>query len=243
MIHEFQYDIFIVPTKKRNLVAFEMRKCMAAKNVKAQSRKIISLLEKKYPAPECALTHKSPWELLVATILSAQCTDKRVNMVTPELFATFPTMQSFARSTQSKVEEKVKSTGFFRNKAKNIIACANALINDFAGEIPQNLDQLIKLPGVGRKTASVILGTAFNKAEGVVVDTHVKRLSFRMGFSDESDPEKIEKDLMKIIPEEKWIEFAHLLILHGRERCSARNPDCENCEIAGLCPKIGVKTR
>lgn len=214
---------------------------MAEKDNKANTRKIISLLEKKFPAPECALSHKNPWELLVATILSAQCTDKRVNMVTPALFKRFPTMESFASASQASVEEEVKSTGFFRSKAKNIIACAGALIGQFDGHIPKRLSELVKLPGVGRKTASVLLGTAFGLAEGIVVDTHVKRLSFRLGLTTETDPEKVEKDLIKIIPGTKWIEFSHLLILHGRDKCTARNPDCEHCEVTICCPKNGLR--
>lgn len=207
--------------------------------MKTQIKKFISILEKEYPAPECALHHENAWQLLVATILSAQCTDKRVNLVTPGLFARFVNISDMADADQSRVEAAIKSTGFFRNKAKNIIACARALIEKFDGIIPQTLDELTELPGVGRKTASVILGTAFNKAEGIVVDTHVKRLSFRMGFSKETDPVKIEADLMKIVPKSKWIAFSHLLILHGRERCSARRPDCDNCELSGLCPRFG----
>ena len=201
--------------------------------------RIIKILEKKYPNPQCALIHETPWQLMVATILSAQCTDKRVNMVTPGLFEKFPTISSFAFADQAEVEDAIKSTGFFRNKAKNIIACAQKLQKEFSGTIPQELEQLIKLPGVGRKTGSVILGTAFGKSEGIVVDTHVKRLSFRMGFTGQKDPEKIEKDLMQIVPQKKWIAFSHLMILHGRERCAARNPDCENCELASLCPRCG----
>ena len=202
-------------------------------------KRIIRILEKKYPDPQCALIHQGPWQLLVATILSAQCTDKRVNMVTPDLFKKFPGVSSFANADQAELEDAIKSTGFFRNKAKNIIACAQKLEKEFDGQIPQQLEQLIKLPGVGRKTGSVILGTAFGKSEGIVVDTHVKRLSFRMGLTTEKDPEKVEKDLMKIVPAQKWIAFSHLLILHGRERCMARNPDCKNCELSDLCPRHG----
>jgi len=199
---------------------------------------IIAVLEKKYPTPECALQHKNPWQLLVATILSAQCTDKRVNMVTPELFKKFATIEDFAEASQEELEELIRSTGFFRNKAKNIIACAQALIENFKGKIPQTLAELTKLPGVGRKTGSVLLGTAFGKAEGIVVDTHVTRLSQRMGLSDNSDAEKIEQDLMKIIDRKYWIDFSHMLILHGRERCPARKPDCDNCELKAVCPKL-----
>lgn len=202
---------------------------------KQTAGKIIAELKNKYPAPECALVHHNPWQLLVATILSAQCTDKRVNMVTPALFKKYATPAAFAAAKQADLEKAIHSTGFFRNKAKNIIACAQTLIDKYDGEIPQNIDDLTSLPGVGRKTASVILGTAFGKAEGIVVDTHVTRLSNRMGLTEQSDAVRIEKDLMQIIPKKHWIEFSHLLILHGRERCSARKPDCESCEINHLC--------
>ncbi|MGM0600393.1 MAG: endonuclease III [Candidatus Rifleibacteriota bacterium] len=205
-----------------------------------KNQKIITELENIYPNPQCALAHQNPWQLLVATILSAQCTDKRVNLVTPALFKKFPNIQSFAGAKQSEMETAIKSTGFYRNKAKNIIACAQKLLNDFNGEIPQNIKDLVSLRGVGRKTASVILGTSFGKAEGVVVDTHVKRLSYRLGFSRETNPDKIEADLMKKLPRKKWIIFSHLLILHGRNRCKARKPDCDNCEILTLCPRLGV---
>ena len=204
---------------------------------KAKIKKNISLLQKKYPAPECALDHSGVWQLLVATILSAQCTDKRVNIVTPPLFEKLKTIEDFANVKSEALEKLVKSTGFYRNKSKNIIACAKALIEVHGSVIPQTLSELVKLPGVGRKTASVILGTAFNKAEGIVVDTHVKRLSYRMGFTNETSPEKVEKDLMKIVPKDIWIDFSHLLILHGRGRCTARKPDCENCELLTICPK------
>lgn len=199
---------------------------------------IIKVFQKKYPAPECALKHENPWQLLVATILSAQCTDKRVNMVTPDLFKRFATIEDFAEAGQEELEDLIRSTGFFRNKAKNIIACAQALIENFKGKIPQTLAELTKLPGVGRKTGSVLLGTAFGKAEGIVVDTHVTRLSQRMGLSDNSDAEKIEQDLMKIIDRKYWIDFSHMLILLGRERCPARKPDCDNCELKAVCPKL-----
>lgn len=202
---------------------------------KQTASKIIAELKKKYPAPECALVHQNPWQLLVATILSAQCTDKRVNMVTPALFKKYATPAAFAKAKPGDLENAIHSTGFFRNKAKNIIACAQTLIDKYDGEIPQNIDDLTSLPGVGRKTASVILGTAFGKAEGIVVDTHVTRLANRMGLTEQADAVRIEKDLMQIIPKKHWIEFSHLLILHGRERCSSRKPDCENCEVNHLC--------
>lgn len=211
---------------------------MNQRELKALAKKYINLLKEKYPAPECALHHENPWQLLVATILSAQCTDKRVNMVTPELFKKFSSVADFAAADQAALEEAIHSTGFYRNKAKNIIACAEALLQKHGGRIPQTLAELTELPGVGRKTASVILGTAFGRSEGIVVDTHVSRLAQRMGLSTHSDAVRIEKDLMEIIPEKHWIEFSHLLILHGRERCSARRPDCPDCELKLVCPKI-----
>ncbi|MBU1105947.1 MAG: endonuclease III [Candidatus Riflebacteria bacterium] len=207
-------------------------------NRKKLAKDVISALKKKYPSPECALLHENPWQLLVATILSAQCTDKRVNIVTPGLFRKYGTPVAFAMAKQAELEVAIHSTGFFRNKAKNIIACAQALLERHAGEIPQNIIELISLPGVGRKTASVILGTAFGKAEGIVVDTHVIRLSGRMGLTEQRDAVKIEQDLMQIIAKKHWIEFSHLLILHGRECCNARRPNCENCEINHFCPQI-----
>ncbi len=212
-----------------------MKKQAATKRLAQQ---ITGVLQDKYPAPECALHHESPWQLLVATILSAQCTDKRVNIVTPALFKKFATVRDFAAAEQADLEEAVHSTGFYRNKAKNIIACARALLDKHKGKIPQTLKELTELPGVGRKTASVILGTAFGKAEGIVVDTHVIRLSQRMGLSENTDAVKIEQDLMQIIDRKHWIDFSHLLILHGRERCPARKPDCANCELKHLCPRI-----
>ncbi len=206
-------------------------------NLKQHGKKVIELLQARFPAPECALHHHGPWQLLVATILSAQCTDVRVNMVTPALFRKYENVNDFAEASQAELEKDIHSTGFFRNKAKNIIACAVKLISDHDGIVPQKLSQLIMLPGVGRKTASVILGTAFNKAEGIVVDTHVGRLSQRLGLTAHSDPIKIEADLMKYISKKHWIEFSHLLILHGRDCCKARKPDCENCILTGICPK------
>jgi len=207
-------------------------------NRKRLAKAIIAELKKKYQTPECALVHETPWQLLVATILSAQCTDKRVNMVTPDLFKKYTTPVAFANAKQEELETAIRSTGFFRNKAKNIIACAQVLVEKHASDIPQSIEELTGLPGVGRKTASVVLGTAFGKAEGIVVDTHVMRLSGRMGLTAQRDAVKIEKDLMPIIAKKHWIEFSHLLILHGRERCNARKPDCENCEVNLLCSRI-----
>jgi endonuclease-3 len=201
---------------------------------------ILPILQKTYPNPTCALTHTDPLQLLVATILSAQCTDERVNLVTPALFRKYRSAEAFAQATQETLEGEIRSTGFFRNKAKNIRACAQALVADHDGKVPASIEMLVKLPGVGRKTANVILGTAFGIAAGVVVDTHVTRLSQRMGLSTHTDPEKIEADLMKLLPARHWIEFSHVLILHGRRRCSARKPDCPLCEVRAICPRIGL---
>lgn len=205
---------------------------------KKLAKQIIAILKGKYPAPECALHHDNPWQLLVATVLSAQCTDKRVNIVTPGLFKKFISIEAFAEASLDDLETAIHSTGFFHNKAKNINACAKALLEQHGGVVPQSLAELVKLPGVGRKTASVVLGTAFGKAEGIVVDTHVSRLAQRMGLTGQTDPVKIEHDLMQTIDKSHWIEFSHLLILHGRERCAARKPDCANCELQSICPRI-----
>ena len=205
---------------------------------KNKVKQIISLLSQKYPSPKCALEHENPWQLLVATILSAQCTDKRVNMITPNLFKKYPTVESFAKADIKELEEVIHSAGFYHNKAKNIISCAKELINKFNGILPQTLDELTKLPGVGRKTGSVLLGSAFGKAEGIVVDTHVSRLSQKIGLTKQSDPEKIEKDLMKIVEKKHWINFSHWLILHGRETCIARRPKCGECIISDFCDNM-----
>lgn len=204
-------------------------------------QKILKALSVAYPQAKCALSHHDPLELLVATILSAQCTDQRVNIVTKELFRKYRSAKDYARANIETFENEIRSTGFFHNKAKNIIACAKALLEKHGGIVPNNMDALTALPGVGRKTANVVLGAAFGIASGVVVDTHVRRLAQRMGLSKNDDPEKIEADLMKIVPEKSWIDFSHLLIWHGRNRCQARKPDCMNCEIKHFCPRIGVR--
>ena len=201
---------------------------------------IISKLKRTYPDAHCELNHSSPLELLMATILSAQCTDARVNQVTPALFARCRTAQDFAKIPTPELEKLVRTTGFFRSKAKSIRGCAAGLVKDHGGEVPKTMEHLHKLPGVGRKTANVVLGNAFNLAEGVVVDTHVGRLSRRMGLTRQHDPVKVEKALVKIVPPSDWTLFSHLLIWHGRRRCSARKPDCAQCEIASLCPKRGI---
>ena len=206
----------------------------------ARARRIISRLKQTYPDAHCELKHSTPLQLLIATILSAQCTDERVNKVTPALFARCRTARDFAEIPIAELEALIRTTGFFRSKAKSIRGCATALVKDHGGEVPKTMEHLHSLPGVGRKTANVVLGNAFNLAEGVVVDTHVGRLSRRMGLTRQQDPVKVEQSLMKIVPKEEWTLFSHLLIWHGRRRCSARKPDCQHCEIKNLCPKRGV---
>lgn len=201
---------------------------------------MVKRLRKAYPDAVCALDHESPLQLLVATILSAQCTDARVNMVTPRLFARYPKVADLASADRSELEEIIRSTGFFRNKAKSIQGAAAKIASDFRGDVPRTMEELLSLPGVARKTANVVLGTAFRIADGFVVDTHVFRLSHRLGFAKGKNPELVEQELMKLIPREDWIDLAHILIHHGRRVCAARNPNCENCVVASLCPKIGV---
>jgi len=206
---------------------------------------VVKRLRKAYPDAVCALDHQSPLQLLVATILSAQCTDARVNKVTPGLFARYPTVSDLATASRSEVEEIIRSTGFFRNKAKSIQGAAARIDADFRGEVPRTMEELLSLPGVARKTANVVLGTAFGIAVGFVVDTHVFRLSHRLGFATGKNPEQVERELMKLVPREDWIDLAHILIHHGRRVCDARKPDCASCVVSSLCPKIGVdvKTR
>jgi len=201
----------------------------------ARVNEILERLDDRYPAATCALHHKSAWELLVATILSAQCTDVRVNMVTPIIFAKYPTPEAFAALKPEELEPDIRSTGFFRNKSKSVVGAARKLISEFGGEVPRNMDELLQLPGVARKTANVVLGTWFRIADGVVVDTHVTRISRRLELTRNEDPQKIEQDLMKVIPREKWILFAHQIILHGRAICMARSPKCADCPLENLC--------
>jgi endonuclease III len=198
-------------------------------------RQIIAGLDQLYPGVTCALTHRSAWELLVATILSAQSTDVRVNMVTPGLFAKYPTVQDFAALEPEQLQPDIYSTGFFRNKAKSVVGAARKIVGDFGGEVPQTMEELLSLPGVARKTANVVLGTWFKKNEGVVVDTHVTRISQRLELTKQDDPKKIEEDLMRIIPRERWTDFSHEVIWHGRKLCVARGPKCADCAIEKLC--------
>lgn len=201
----------------------------------ARIQNILATLDGMYPNVTCALHHSNAWELLVATILSAQCTDKRVNEVTPGLFAKYPTIRDFAAAKQAELAQDIRSTGFFNNKAKSVIGAARKILSDFGGEVPREMDQLLSVPGAARKTANVVLGTAFGIAVGVVVDTHVRRIANRLDLTKQSDPVKIEQDLMKVIPQEKWVLFAHQMIHHGRALCVARNPKCAECELNPLC--------
>jgi len=196
---------------------------------------ILKWLDQAYPDAVCALDHSSPWELLVATILSAQCTDKRVNIVTPELFRKYPTPQDFAAVQPEVLAEDIRSTGFFNNKAKSIVGAAKVVLNDFGGEIPRTMEEMLRIPGAARKTSNVVLGSGYGIASGVVVDTHVQRLANRLDLTKQADPVKIEDDLKKQVPQDRWILFSHQLIMHGRALCIARNPRCAECGIAHEC--------
>lgn len=206
--------------------------------------KLIKVWPRVYPDAHTELNFKTPLELLVATILSAQCTDKRVNMVTPALFRKYRTAKDYANAPQAELENAIKSTGFFRSKTRSIRGATSTIVEKFGGKVPDSMDGLLELPGVGRKTANVILGNAFHKNEGIVVDTHVIRLSQRLALTKNRDPEKIEQDLMKLVPREHWTNWSHWLIWHGRRRCYARKPDCAKCEVFKLCPsgKIFLRT-
>lgn len=197
---------------------------------------IIVILHKTYPRSHTALKFETPLQILVATILSAQCTDERVNQITPSLFQKYRTLADFATADPAKLEEEIRPTGFFRNKAKSIISASKKIVEDFGGMMPDNMEDLITLPGVARKTANIVLSSAFKKAEGIAVDTHVKRLSQRLGLSKEKDPDKIERDLMAIVPREDWIEFNYLFVNHGRKICQSRKPLCPDCGLKHLCP-------
>jgi endonuclease-3 len=206
----------------------------------AKPKRVVAILARTYPDAHCALRHGNPLELLAATILSAQCTDVRVNLVTRDLFRSYRTAKDYADADPSKLEAVIRSTGFFRNKAKSLIGMGKLLVERFGGEVPSTMDELLQLPGVARKTANVVLGTWFGKPEGVVVDTHVQRLSRRLGLTNEDDPKKIEQDLMRLLPRSEWIAFSHRMISHGRATCSARRPKCEVCPLASCCPSAGT---
>ena len=214
-----------------------LRESQATKAIRA--KQILAGLRAAYPDAHCELIFSNPLELLVATILSAQCTDKRVNLVTAELFKKYRSAADFADAPLAELEQAVRTTGFYRNKAKNIKACCTALVEKFGGEVPRTMEELHALAGVGRKTANVVLGNAFDINVGVVVDTHVTRLCNRLGLTKGTDAVKIEQDLIRLVPREQWTLFSHWLIWHGRRRCGARKPDCVNCEIAKLCPSAG----
>jgi endonuclease III len=198
-------------------------------------RAILEKLDEAYPTATCALKHGNPFQLLIATILSAQCTDERVNIVTAELFPKYPDAKAFAYANPAEIEKEIRSTGFFRNKTKSIIGASKKIVEEFHGEVPQTMEELLTLPGVARKTANVVLGTGFGIASGVVVDTHVQRLSGRLDLTKHTDPKKIEKDLMQVIPQERWISFSHQLIWHGRRVCQARKPKCIECNLKTIC--------
>jgi endonuclease-3 len=201
-----------------------------------RAKALVKALPQVYPDAHCELDFKTPLQLLIATILSAQCTDRRVNLVTPALFAKYRSAQDYATASPAALEKAIQSTGFFRNKTKSIRAATAAIVQEHGGKVPQTMAELHALPGVGRKTANVVLGNAFHKDEGIVVDTHVVRLSQRLGLTKNQDPEKIERDLMKLVPREHWTNWSHWLIWHGRRRCFARKPDCVNCELLRICP-------
>lgn len=205
---------------------------------KAKDRiiKIIKILEKRYPNSRTALQFETPLEILVSTILSAQCTDERVNKITPGLFKKYPTAEAFAKADKAELEMEIRPTGFFRNKAKSIIGATQKIVGDFGGRVPDTMAELITLPGVARKTANIVLSSGYGKAEGIAVDVHVKRLSGRLGLSKQQDPEKIEQDLLAIVPKKYWLDFNYMLVNHGRHVCQARKPKCPECALRRLCP-------
>ena len=225
---------------KKQLPARGKKPATVKSNTKAIAAKVVEHLAADYPDVTCALENESAFELLIATILSAQCTDERVNMVTPELFRRWPTPAAMAAAPIEALEKVIHSTGFFRNKAKNIKACSRELADKYDGEVPRDIDAMVTLPGVGRKTANVVLGTCYGLATGVVVDTHVTRITGRLGLTKHTDATKIEKDLMQLVPQDQWVDFAHRMIHHGRRICMARKPKCDECSMRGFCPKIGV---
>lgn len=212
---------------------------MKSKDEAAASLTILQIIKKQFPHAHTALEHQNAFQLLIATILSAQCTDERVNMVTPGLFQKYKNAKGFATANPAELEQDIRSTGFYRMKAKNIIGCCKGLVERYGGEVPNTLEELVTLPGVGRKTANVVLGQAFGIASGVVVDTHVHRVSQRLGFTKHDTAEKIEEDLMRLFPKRYWIDIGTVLILHGRKTCNARSPKCDECVVAMLCPSAG----
>jgi endonuclease-3 len=205
-------------------------------NAREKIGDMIKILRKNYPKSRTALKFKNPLQILVATILSAQCTDEKVNQITPSLFQKYPKAKDFASADQMKLEEEIRPTGFFRNKARSIINASKMIAEDFNGKVPDSMEELITLRGVARKTANIVLSSAFNKAEGIAVDTHVRRLALRLGLSREKDPDKIEKDLLSIVPKKDWLDFNYMLVNHGRKICQARKPRCPECVIRHLCP-------
>ena len=210
-------------------------------DAKRHAAKVVRRLRKDYPEVTCALLHRTPLQLLVSTILSAQCTDVRVNIVTKDLYKKYKTAEDFATAPIKQLEKAIQSTGFFRNKAKNIKACCQQLARRYDGDVPRDLDVLVELPGIGRKTANVVLGTAYGIASGVVVDTHVGRISMRLGLTDQKDAVKAERDLIALLPKKEWIDFSHRMIYHGRAICAARKAKCDECSMQDICPRIGVK--
>jgi endonuclease-3 len=226
------------PARKTARKTARKRETNAARRARAAA--VYAALKAEYPAARCELDHQSPYELLVATILSAQCTDKRVNLVTPALFARYADARALAEADRGELEALIRSTGFFRAKAKSLVGAATAIVDRHGGEVPAEMETLVTLPGVGRKTANVVLGNAFGINSGIVVDTHVARLSTRLGFTRATDPVKIEQDLMPLFPQESWAMLAHLLIWHGRRVCVARKPRCEACPVSGLCPSSRI---
>lgn len=219
--------------------AKQARAALSRSAASGVGRKIVKALKTALPGARCALRHRNAYELIVSTILSAQCTDERVNLVTPGLFKRYPAAANLARANVRELEGIIHSTGFYRAKAKSLLGCCKKLIEEHGGQVPRTMNELVALPGVGRKTANVVLGTAYGISVGVVVDTHVARLSKRLGLTKEGDPTKIEQDLMRVIPRDSWIDISHLLIHHGRRTCFARKPECHKCAVNKLCPSAG----
>ena len=231
------------PFRQERILRFGEEKLMRATEKSDRAMAILALLKKRYPVPVTMLVHRNPWELLVATVLAAQCTDARVNTITPELFRRWPDPASLARASQEELEGVIRSAGFYHSKAKNLLGAARRVTDVFGGEVPHTLEELVTLPGVARKTANVVLWGGFGINEGLAVDTHVKRLSFRLGLTKHTDPVRIEQDLIRLFPREEWGDVNHRLVWFGRDVCDARNPACGSCELAELCPGHGVKRK